>query len=119
MKKNWKAVVANFMSRKSVPARSGIYCFMESKNIEGLKTETKAIYVGQSKNMRTRFMQHMNFDKCHNHKLLVDLMAQSNSKVIEFNFFEAPQSNLDEIEKDLISKLKPKHNVQMNGGQNV
>jgi len=116
---NWNAVSANFISRRSVPARSGIYCFMASKKIEGLMTETKPIYVGQSKNMRTRFMQHLNFDKCHNHKLLVDLMAQSKSKVIEFHFFEAPQSDLDEVEKDLITKLKPKHNVLMNGGQNV
>ena len=115
----WSAVSANFMSRRSVPARSGIYCFMESKNIKGLMTETKPIYVGQSKNLRTRFMQHLNFDKCHNHKLLVDLMAQSKSKNIEFHFFEASQSNLNEVEKDLIAKLKPKHNVLLNGGQYV
>lgn len=112
----WNVIKANKVCAASLPARSGIYCFTESKNIAGLNTETKPIYIGQSINIRTRFMQHLNYDKCHNHKLLIDLMSQSKSKMIEFYFFESPQTNLDDFEKELIKKLKPKHNVLMNGG---
>ena len=115
----WHVVKASKIGKNSLPTRSGIYCFMDSKNIDGLKTETTPIYVGQSKNLRMRFMQHLDLNGCHNHKLLVDLLAQSKSRVIEFHFFEAPQDDLNEVEKDLIAKLKPKHNVLMNGGRYV
>ena len=92
---------------------------MESKLVAGLKTETHPIYVGQSKNIRSRFMQHLNFEKCHNHRLLINLMVQSKSKLIEFHFIKAPQNKLDELEREIIFKLNPKHNVLMNGGQHV
>ena len=115
----WNVVKANCMNKDLVPTFSGIYCFMQSKCIEGLKTNTTPIYVGQSKNIRSRFIQHINFDKCHNHKLLVELITQSKSSPIEFHFIQVPQHKLDEIEKDLIVKLNPKFNVLMKGRQYV
>ena len=115
----WNVVKANCMNKDLVSDLSGIYCFMLSKNIEGLKTDTTPLYVGKSKNIRSRFLQHLNLDKCHNHKLLVELFTQSKSKLIEFYFSKVPQHKLDEIEQDLITKLKPKHNVLMKGGHYV
>jgi excinuclease UvrABC nuclease subunit len=115
----WTAITASVINKGQVPTLSGIYCFMQSKLVAGLKVETKALYVGQSKNIRSRLLQHLNFDTCHNHHLLVNLASQSKDQVVEFHFIATPKEKLNQLERELITKLNPKHNVLLKGDCNV
>ena len=111
----WSVVRAFGPTRDRVPASSGVYCFMKSEVIADLKTGTKPLYVGKSKNIRTRLRQHLNNNHCHNHGLLIDLIQQSKSNLIEFYYMEAHVSNLDALERELISQLNPSHNILLTG----
>ena len=111
----WNVIKALSPTRCHVSISSGVYCFMKSEIISGLKTGTEPIYVGKSKNIRSRLNQHLNSNQCHNHKLLIDLIKQSGRSLIEFYYMEAPETDLDKLERDLILKLKPSHNLLLNG----
>ena len=114
-KMKWNVIKANSLNISSVSKSSGVYCFIKSQIVEGIKLNAKALYVGKSKSMRSRLSQHLNHNKCHNHALLVDLIAQSKNETVEFHFTELPDSKIDQVERDLISKLNPKHNILLKG----
>ncbi|MDA9670771.1 GIY-YIG nuclease family protein [Paracoccaceae bacterium] len=111
----WNVVKANNLNIGSVSKSSGVYCFIKSQIIEGIKINANALYVGKSKSIRSRLSQHLNYNKCHNHALLIDLVAQSRDETIEFHYTEIPDSKIDQVERELISKLKPKHNILLKG----
>lgn len=91
------------------PPKPGIYTFWNST-----KTFNRPIYIGLSKNIRKRLMEHRT--GCHNPKLRNYIRGYGRSLIIRFLLKENFDENLSllKIEKTFIKRLNPITNSQNN-----
>lgn len=99
----------NYDILEMTPRDSGIYCFWLGEN-----TSFPPLYVGKSKNIRRRLLEHR--AECHNEVLRKYIKAFPNLIIVKF--IRETKFNrinkLSKIEKTIIQKLQPLTNRTFN-----
>ena len=93
-----------------VPKRSGIYSISKVRRSYGLPLEKEVIYIGKSKNLQRRYVEHVNPIREKNAKLS-ELLSHYRNESLEFWYIQVPEQSLDFIEKELIKKANPIANI--------
>jgi excinuclease UvrABC nuclease subunit len=88
-----------------VPEASGLYAVVEVSRLHGLPTSMVWLYVGQSKNLRRRYREHVHWTEPNPG---LDAVRLSHSH--EFWWTASPHQSLNAIEADLIDQLAPSAN---------
>jgi excinuclease UvrABC nuclease subunit len=86
--------------------------------LDGL-VETNLLYVGKSKNLRRRFLQHLEPHKSHNVALFEVLFSRNAHQQLEFWYLTMPEKDIDAVERKLIREANPSLNVIRYGDENV
>jgi excinuclease UvrABC nuclease subunit len=96
-----------------IPMLSGVYAIADVNRILGLPTDIQLLYVGRAKNLRRRFLDHINPWREHNKGLL----AKNDVGRFEFWFSEQSIDKIDKFEKHLIREINPSENIIRYGGK--
>lgn len=107
----WQKVILEKDYSKQVPQSSGIYLICASVKTKQKPTNGgvmdylyNAIYVGQSENLRNRFLKHARFENAATNR------ARSIFRRLDFWHSEIESDELDSIEQLLIDALGPTAN---------
>jgi excinuclease UvrABC nuclease subunit len=109
---SWKNTGFFKSMASNVPLDSGVYVITDTNRVMGLPTNIDILYVGKAKNLRRRFLDHVDPWREHNKGLLTINKTSS----LEFWFSEFPSEKIDQLEKDLIKESKPSQNIIKYGG---
>ena len=103
----WNRVSSISNSRIMLPPSSGIYAIGEVKTEEDLPTEIKWVYIGKSKNLRKRILNHLpQTEENPNLSSYLQLKVGVN----ELWYAVVEESLTNDLEKKLIRKLQPRFN---------
>lgn len=102
----WKSIGLKKGLERHIPDVPGVYVIKSVERYLGLPVSHDVVYVGKSENLRRRYREHCNFTTEHNPELL----SMRLSEPLEFWYASAERKKISEIEKELISKTKPKVN---------
>lgn len=110
---DWRSANLTRSQKGRIPSEPGLYVIKRVIRVLGLPMPKSIEYVGRTKNLKRRFLEHINPITEHNQRLLE--MAWSNK--LEFWFAKAPVEELVELEKTLIQRLQPATNIIDNKGK--
>ena len=103
-------------SRWRVPAKHGVYVIAEVNRLHDIPLEMEVYYVGQSKDLKRRLVEHLDRYRGHNNDLTSALVAAKNP---EFWFQTAQAGMLDAMERRYIADFEPRFNIIRYGGRHV
>ena len=103
----WRNAEAHQGQRLKVPEESGVYVIADVERACGLPVGFDALYCGKTTNLRRRFTEHIG--EIEPNPMLRKFMR--NGKDTEFWWRRVPSDNLNSVEKELISQLKPQANI--------
>ncbi len=89
----------------AVPTASGVYVIAHVTRLHGLPIHINWLYVGQSKNLRRRYCEHVHWTEPN-----PSLDAIRLDHTHEFWWVTAPVDELNTLEADLIDQLNPPAN---------
>jgi excinuclease UvrABC nuclease subunit len=98
----WFSSSFNSRLAPSIPDRPGVYAYVQVERKFGLPMEIKHYYIGKTKNLRRRFVEH-NLKKEQN-PIFHQVKDKEN---LEFWWRTVPSQQIDQMEKQLISAFKP------------
>ncbi len=110
--KKWTNIKFSDSLALLVPKASGIYAIVEVNRVYGLPTGYRVLYIGKTKNLRRRLLDHVDRRKEHNE----ELYNLNNREKWEYWFIDVPLRKLDIVEKEFIKTIKPKTNKILYGG---
>lgn len=105
--RSWQLTRMNSVAAKRVAERPGVYVITESTWLHSVPIEIKIWYVGKSKSLRRRFVEHLDVLRTHRPELAVAIQKSEN---VEFWSKAVDLNEIDEEERRLIVDLKPSFN---------
>ena len=105
--RSWQLTKMNSVAAKRVSERPGVYVITESTWLHSVPIGIKIWYVGKSKNLRRRFVEHLDDLRTHRPELAV---AIQKSAKVEFWSKAVDLKEIDEEERRLIIDLNPLFN---------
>ena len=110
---NWinEKFIRHFAYR--IPKLAGVYAIADVNRVLGLPTEIDLLYIGKAKNLRRRFLDHIDPRREHNKGLLLKKATHD----IEFWFSEQSVNKIENLEKHLIQESNPSENIIRYGGR--
>lgn len=104
----WTPVRTVHGKSNNIPESSGIYAYGEVIRIGGLPVQTRWVYVGKSKNLRTR----IGFGHDARRETNTELKSWLKKSKINVELWFAPvaQDELDSVEKQMIFEIQPDFN---------
>lgn len=110
---SWFSVGFQQAQKNRVTSGPGLYVIKKVNRVLGLPVSSVVLYVGRSKNLKRRFLQHLSPVSEHNQQLL----TLSWEEELEFWFAEAPSDKLTRLESLLIRQLEPIANISGTKGE--
>jgi excinuclease UvrABC nuclease subunit len=107
----WTSVPTVHGKNHNIPATSGIYAYGEVERIGGLPVRTRWVYIGKSRNLRTRIGNGHDPRRECNADLRVWLKRAK--KDVELWFASVPEDELDAVERDFIRNVQPEFNIKL------
>lgn len=107
----WTPILYKEGLSSAAPAVSGIYAIIKVKRVGGLPLSSEVLYIGQSRNLRRRFGQHV--DESEPNPYLFEISTQSVGRDLEFWWLPVSPQLLNNVEADLIRLLKPPANRRL------
>ncbi len=107
VKTQWRHVNYHRLHGSELPRASGVYALLRVRRTLGVPLSVGVIYVGKSKNLQQRFLQHTDPYKQHN-KVLNMIHDHED---MEFWYTPVNPGDLDSVERQLIRQLDPSANV--------
>ena len=106
---DWSKTKFNSLYRENVPESSGVYAICSTPPDFTqllIKTLYNIIYVGKSKSLRRRFLEH-----CNRPKLEIEMAQHCFGDSLEYWFTEVSLEEIDELEARLIDCFGPPANL--------
>ena len=106
---HWSKTKFNSLYRESVPESPGVYAICSEPPAftqSFIKTLYNIIYVGKSKSLRRRFLEH-----CNRPKLEIEMAKHCFGDNLEYWFTEVSLDQIDELEARLIDCFGPPANL--------
>jgi excinuclease UvrABC nuclease subunit len=107
----WRAVCGGHGKNVNIPTHSGIYAYAEVERHCGLVVSTRWMYIGQSRNLKQRISQGHDSRYERNEELRVWL--KRNYENVELWFAHVNEEQLDEVERQLVGRIKPLFNKKL------
>lgn len=102
----WSRVLNGADAAQSAPPSPGVYAYAEAGLVHGLPLGLEWVYIGKSKDLRSRLSQHA----IHRERYAELRLWLKRASARETWFAAVPLENLDQVERDLITKLDPRLN---------
>ena len=102
----WQLVEMRTIKASKIPETSGVYIVAGAVRVRGFPREMTPLYVGQTNNLRRRFLDHVDVRRSHN----LSVLLQSFKGSTEFWWASCEARDLIALERDLIRELKPEYN---------
>lgn len=103
--KTWRSAKYGRGLERAVTEGPGIYAIASVIRIQGLPVHFEVLYVGQSMNLRRRWIEHLRRTEPNPH-----LHGVANEECLEFWWKTMAAGSLDQAERELIHRLKPSAN---------
>jgi len=103
----WESKRLNRAFRASVPPGSGVYVIVAVRRVLDFPAQLDLLYVGKSKNLRRRFIEHSDPWSEHN----LGLKQVAFDVPLEFWHASVSEDALDSVERELIQQANPSANV--------
>jgi len=104
---NWENKRLNRAFASVIPSHSGVYAIVAAKRVLNFPAQMELLYIGKSKNLRRRFLEHADPWLEHNHALKQVALNEN----LEFWHAFVNEDLLDITERQLISQANPPANV--------
>ena len=89
-----------------MPESPGVYAILRVNRVMGLPLQVEPIYIGKSKNLKSRLGSHLDPAKAHNEHV----GSLNDRESLEFWCNLMPQEQITVAEKKLIQSLNPRAN---------
>ena len=103
---NWRSAPYSRHGRESVPASPGVYAILRVNRVMGLPLLSEPIYIGKSKNLKSRMGSHLDPAKAHNEHV----GSLHDRASLEFWCNLMPGDQIAAAEKSLIQVVNPSAN---------
>jgi excinuclease UvrABC nuclease subunit len=103
----WSIVRMSASRQNRVPIIPGVYLVASVHRAHGVPISTKVLYVGQTRNLRRRLQDHLDYGRAHNIGLSRELIS---GVPLEFWHKATNENELDKLERKLINELAPIYN---------
>lgn len=107
----WTSVRTVHGKSINIPSESGIYAYGEVRRVGGLPVETTWVYIGKSKNLKTRISSGHDHRRESNRQLKHWITRTKDG--VELWFAPVAEAHLDRVESHLVSTIKPSFNVNL------
>jgi excinuclease UvrABC nuclease subunit len=109
---NWNVLSTTHGKNHALPTHSGIYAYAEIRRVNGLPVSCNWIYVGKSLNLRRRITKGHDY-RYETNLQLRDWLKGLKKQDVELWFCQVQPEDLDTVELQLVSAIKPKYNKQL------
>lgn len=99
----WRVASYSRLYAHQVPQISGVYTLLKVKRVHGIPVAVDPVYVGQSRNLRRRWREHLGANE-------PNPSLQWLENEVEFWWTALPEHQLDAAEASLIDELCPAAN---------
>lgn len=107
----WTSVPTVHGKSSNIPSESGIYAYGEVRRVGGLPVATTWVYIGKSKNLKTRISAGHDHRREANRPLKHWITRTKGG--VELWFAPVAEADLDRVESHLVSTIKPTFNVNL------
>ena len=107
----WAQVPTVHGKSNSIPSESGIYAYGEVRRVGGLPVEISWVYIGKSKNLKTRIGSGHDSSRESNQEL--KRWMKRGKESVELWFALVPEAALHTVESHLIATINPTFNVNL------
>ncbi len=108
-KLDWCSTRSVALAHKVVPDVPGVYAYAELAELRGLTVTQTWMYVGQGRSLSTRLSRHQVHTETNRH--LRDWLHRNGER--RLHYAEVDVAMLDQVERDLISQLRPLFNRKL------
>lgn len=102
----WHSTYSVALAHKVVPDAPGVYAYAELSELRGLTITKTWMYVGQGRSLSSRLHRHQ--VHLETNRALRDWLHRTSER--QLYYAEVEVALLDQVERDLISQLRPRFN---------